>query len=241
MRNHTYFMENHTHFLQEATWTACPLHLPTTSVCRGGEAQATGQPKPCTPVDVLLVCCIVVGFGVCICILHVKPPELPFVICTCHDITGKENITLRCTLCIYILLVIYILLREEHTTHSPFSSPSSSPSPSLPPSSLPLPRLLRSFLPSSPPSSFSPSLLVELTLPSIHGGFHPTSVSDAFESALLSVRDKEGVRVLWREYLTYLRSQAVDEGVHSFKVGTGQYLLTSKFLLRNYESSVFSS
>lgn len=132
MWKHTYFMENHTHFLQEATWTAGPLHLPTTSVCRGSEAQATGQPKPCTPVDVLLVCCIVVGFGVCICILHVKPPELPFVICTCHDITGKENITLRCTLCIYILLVIYILLQEEHTTHSPSSSPSSPPSPSLP-------------------------------------------------------------------------------------------------------------
>ena len=125
MWKHTYFMENHTHFLQEATWTAGPLHLPTTSVCRGSEAQATGQPKPCTPVDVLLVCCIVVGFGVCICILHVKPPELPFVICTCHDITGKENITLRCTLCIYILLVIYILLQEEHTTHSPSSSPPS--------------------------------------------------------------------------------------------------------------------
>ena len=133
---------------------------------------------------------------------------------------------------------LYSLARRAHNPLSLFLSFF----PTFPfPSSIPLSRILRSFLPSSPPSSFSPSLLVELTLPSIHGGFHPTSVSDAFESALLSVRDKEGVRVLWREYLTYLRSQAVDEGVHSFKVGTGQYLLTSKFLLRNYESSVFSS
>lgn len=65
--------------------------------------------------------------------------------------------------------------------------------------------------------SLLPSLLVELTLPSVQGDFHPTSVSDVFESALLCTRERKGTQVLWMEYLTFLRSHA-EEGAHMFKV-----------------------
>lgn len=62
------------------------------------------------------------------------------------------------------------------------------------------------------PSHHPPSLLVEITTPppSSTGAelFHQ-SAEEAYESALLNVRNMESHKTVWREYIHYLRRQGV--------------------------------
>lgn len=117
------------------------------------------------------------------------------------------------------MAVLLVNRKESYIDSVPFGAhPSPYPLPSFSYVCPPPPPLLH-----LPP--FLPSLLVELTLPSVQGDFHPSSVSDTFESALLCVRDRKGTKVLWIEYLTFLRSQA-EEGAHRFKVWQQWHLCT---------------
>ena len=85
-----------------------------------------------------------------------------------------------------------------------------------------LPPSLPQFLPSSLPSSLplSHSLLVQLSHHTLRGDYYHSSPEEAFESAVHSVNRPSDLRIVWLEYLSYLRGKAVsNKGNHSaFKV-----------------------
>eukprot|EP00731_Ephydatia_muelleri_P018479 Em0011g519a len=65
-------------------------------------------------------------------------------------------------------------------------------------------------------------LLIKLSQPHASREHYHSSAEDAFESAVHSVHDELRLKLLWREYLTHLRLQALDNPtVHNFKVFAG--------------------
>lgn len=87
----------------------------------------------------------------------------------------------------------------------------------------------------------SSSLLIKLSQPRANGEYYHLSAEDAFESAVHCVHDQLRLKLLWREYLTHLRLQALDNPtVHNFKVGDVFFCACAHLLIETFISQVFS-
>ena len=139
---------------------------------------------------------------------------------------GTFLLVYNACLCTYIVRVLYtvhfehmynpssiflpplsIILPLQHHLFplSPSFCSSLIPSPSLCP-----PPPLSLILPLTPLPSFIPSsLLVQLSHHTLRGNYHHSDPEDAFESAIHSVNRPSDLQIVWLEYLSYLRENAL--------------------------------